>query len=112
MVTNSLKTLLDFENKFRGKQGYIVATGPSLAYRDLSSLKDQVTIGLNLSPLTLSQSGITPTFNIIADKDVIPQFRDLYAQILQGTQTVKIIAVGAPKENTATPGGEGFPNIV
>lgn len=39
MVTNSLETLLDFENKFREKQGFIVGTGPSLAYNNLNKNK-------------------------------------------------------------------------
>ncbi len=97
MVTNSLEALLSLENKFRGKHGFIAGTGPSLAYRDLSALRNEVTIGLNLSPLILRQSGVTPTFNIVADKDVIPQFRDVYERVLRGTPTIKIIAAGACK---------------
>jgi len=83
------------ENYFRGKQGFVVATGPSLAYRDLSALSDEVTIGLNLSPLTLRKSGVIPTFNIIADKDVIPQFREVYSKVLSDTSTIKIIVASA-----------------
>ncbi|MFA4887112.1 MAG: hypothetical protein WC595_02785 [Candidatus Nanoarchaeia archaeon] len=97
MVTKSLEAILGLKNQHRGEQGFIVGTGPSLAYRDLSALKNEITIGLNLSPLTLGQSGVTPTFNIIADKDVIPQFKDVYARILRGTPTTKIIIAGACK---------------
>ena len=97
MVINNLEAILGLENQYKGEQGFIVGTGPSLAYRDLSTLKNKVTIGLNLSPLTLGQSGVTPTFNIIADKDVIPQFKDVYARTLRGTPTKKIIVAGACK---------------
>ena len=97
MIIKNLEAIIGLENQYKGKQGFIIGTGPSLAYRNLSALRDEVTIGLNLSPLTLRQSGVTLTFNIIADKDVIPQFREVYSQVLQGTQTTKIIVAGACK---------------
>ena len=97
MVINNLEAILGLENQYKGKQGFIVGTGPSLAYRDISTLKNEITIGLNLSPLTLGQSGVTLTFNIIADKDVIPQFKEVYARTLRGTPTKKIIVARACK---------------
>ena len=94
-MENNIERLLSLENTYKGNKGYVVGTGPSLAYRDLSALKQECTIGLNLVSLTLKQSGVTPTFNIIADKDLVPQFKEVYAKLLQNTATIKIIVAGA-----------------
>jgi len=91
MAENCLENILKLENKFSGRRGFIIATGPSLAYKDLSFLRDEITIGLNLSPLILDQWGIEPTFNLFADKYVIPRFSDVYNTLLKNTSTQKII---------------------
>lgn len=95
MVSQDLENLLALEGSFRGHRAFIIATGPSLAYRDMSFLEHEVTIGLNLSPLLFDQWGFLPTFNIVADKQVYPTFRDIFATLTVGTTTKKIVVAGA-----------------
>jgi len=50
-----LDSLLSLQNAYAGKRGFIVATGPSLAYKNMSFLKDEITISMNLGPLMFDQ---------------------------------------------------------
>ncbi|MFA5724353.1 MAG: 6-hydroxymethylpterin diphosphokinase MptE-like protein [Candidatus Pacearchaeota archaeon] len=90
------------QNSYADKRCFIVATGPSLAYKDLSFLKNEVIIALNLGVLTLDLFKIKPTFNIIADKYQYPSFREIYEKLTFNTSIKKIIVASAcdtfPKE--------------
>ena len=83
------------KDSFHGKKCFIVATGPSLAYKDLSFLKNEIIIALNLAPLTLDLFGIKPTFNIIADKFQYVNFKDVYKNLTYNTKVKKIIIASA-----------------
>jgi CMP-N-acetylneuraminic acid synthetase len=83
------------KDTYRGRKAFILATGPSLAYKDMSFLKDEVTISLNLGSLMCDQWGFRPTFNIVADKYVYPQFPQVFEQLTKDTDTKKIIVASA-----------------
>lgn len=86
---------INLQNFYRGKRCFIVATGPSLAYKDLSFLKNEITIALNLAPLTLDLFGIKPTFNIIADNFQYPSFKEIYQELTYNSDVKKIIVASA-----------------
>ncbi len=90
------------KDSYRGKRCFILAAGPSLAYKDLSFLKNEVTIALNLAIVTLDIYGINPTFNIIADKYQYVNYREVYEKLTYKTPVKKIIVASAcdtfPKE--------------
>lgn len=92
------------KDSYNGKRCFIVGTGPSLAYKDLSFLKNEVTIALNLAILTLDICEIKPTFNIIADKYQYLNFKEIYEKLTYKTLVKKIIVASAcdtfPKELT------------
>ncbi|MGV8162443.1 MAG: cytidylyltransferase domain-containing protein [Candidatus Nanoarchaeia archaeon] len=94
MVTN-MDELLNLENSYKGQKVFIVATGPSLAYRDLSFLEKEITIGLNMSSLLLDQWGIAPTFNVFADKFIIPYYEKVYQKLVVNSPTKKLIVASA-----------------
>jgi len=90
------------KDSYKGKRCFIVGTGPSLAYKDLSFLKNEITIALNLAIMTLDIYGIQPTFNIIADKYQYINYREIYEKLSYKTSIKKIIVASAcdtfPKE--------------
>jgi CMP-N-acetylneuraminic acid synthetase len=83
------------KDSYKGKRCFIVATGPSLAYKDLSFLKNEITIALNLAPITLDIQGIRPTFNIIADKFQYPSFKEVFKELTYKKNVKKIIVASA-----------------
>ena len=90
------------KDSFRGKRCFIVATGPSLANRDLSFLKDEIILSVNLAPLTLDIFGIKPMFNIVADKFHYIRFKEVHKKLTYKKSIKKIIVASAcdnfPKE--------------
>ena len=90
------------KEKYTGKKCFIVGSGPSLAYKNLSFLKDYFIIALNLSVLTLDLQGIKPDFNIIADKYQYLRFKETYKKLTYRKNIKKIIVASAcetfPKE--------------
>ena len=90
-----LEDLLKQENQFKGRRGFIVCTGPSLSYKDLSFLKDEVTLGVNLSPLMFDQLGFQPSFNLVSDKFVYPNFKEVFERLTKGNETQKIVIASA-----------------
>src|SRR3989344_3748519 len=90
------------KKNYIGEKCFIVGSGPSLAYKNLSFLKDYFIIALNLSVLTLDLQGIKPDFNIIADKYQYPRFKEAYKKLTYGKNIKKIIVASAcetfPKE--------------
>jgi CMP-N-acetylneuraminic acid synthetase len=91
----SLDGLLNLQNKYTGKRGFIVATGPSLAYKNMSFLKNEITITMNLGPLMFDQWGFQPTFHLAADKYVYPQFKEVFQNLTKDTPTTKIVIASA-----------------
>ncbi len=83
------------KDSYAGKRCFIVATGPSLAYKDLSFLKNEVTIALNLAIISLDIQNITPTFNIIADKYQYINYKEVYKKLTYQTAIKKIIVASA-----------------
>lgn len=90
-----LNKLLELENKFKGREGYIVATGPSLANRNMDFLENEITLGLNLVPLMFDMWGFLPTFNLVADKFVWPKFKSTFETLLQEKPVDKLIIASA-----------------
>lgn len=91
----SLDSILSLQNAYACKRGFIVATGPSLAYRNMSFLKDEITITMNLGPLMFDQWGFQPTFHLAADKYVYPQFREVFEKTIKDTPTKKLVITSA-----------------
>lgn len=91
----SLDSILNMQNAYKGKRGFIVATGPSLAYKNMSFLKDEITITMNLGPLMFDQWGFQPTFHLAADKYVYPQFKEMFEKTIYNTSTKKVIIASA-----------------
>jgi len=98
---------MDFSKNFKkdeyaGKKCFIIGSGPSLAYKDLSFLKNLTVIALNLSILTLNLHDIKPDFNIIADRYQYPRFKEVYKNLTYKKDIQKIIVTSAcetfPKE--------------
>jgi CMP-N-acetylneuraminic acid synthetase len=87
--------LLPLKDAYRGRRGFVIATGPSLAYKDVSFLANEVTIALNLAPLMCDQWGFQPTFHMVGDRLVSPQFSTLFEQLTKGTRTKKIVVAAA-----------------
>ncbi|HIH32180.1 TPA: DUF115 domain-containing protein [Candidatus Woesearchaeota archaeon] len=91
----SLDSILSLQNAYKGKRGFIVATGPSLAYRNMSFLKDEITITMNLGPLMFDQWGFQPTFHLAADKYVYPKFKEMFEKTIYTASTKKVIIASA-----------------
>lgn len=83
------------QNEFNGKRCFIVATGPSIAGKNLSFLKNEFTISLNLCPLTLDLYGIMPNVNIVADKMQYPKYKEIFKALTYNTKTIKVIIASA-----------------
>lgn len=92
---NTNKGLLDMQNKFQGREGYIVATGPSIANKDMGFLENEITLGLNLVPLMFDMWGFLPTFNLVADKYVWPKFQSTFETLLKNQDVDKLIIASA-----------------
>lgn len=82
-------------NKYQGKRCFIVATGPSLAYKNMSFLEDEFTIGVNFSPIMFDLWGFQPDFNIVADKYVFPHYKKELLKLIKDTNTIKIAVASA-----------------
>lgn len=84
------------------KRCFIVGTGPSLAYQDLSFLKNEFIISLNLAPLTLDLFNINPQINIVADKYQYEKYKEVFKELTYNKKTIKVIVASAcenfPKE--------------
>ncbi|MEK6927919.1 MAG: 6-hydroxymethylpterin diphosphokinase MptE-like protein [Nanoarchaeota archaeon] len=87
--------LRELKDAYKNDRCFIVATGPSLAYKDLSFLKNETVIALNLAPLFLDIFNVVPTFNIIADKFQYPKFREIFKQLTYNKAIQKIIVASA-----------------
>lgn len=78
--------------RFHGQESFIVATGPSLAYKRMDFLQNFPTMSMNLGFLSFDTWGVTPTANIFSDKDVLLNNLDLYKQFLtNNASTTKIL---------------------
>jgi len=88
-----MKTLQ--KNGFSTKRCFIVATGPSIAKKDLTFLKDEFVISLNLCPLTLDLFGIIPKINIVADKLQYPKYEEVFKKLTFNKKIIKVIVAGA-----------------
>ena len=92
---SNLKDILKLENQFKDRRCFIVCTGPSLAYKELFFLKDEITLGVNLAPLMFDQLGFQPSFNLVSDKFVYPNFKEVFKKLTKGNETKKIIIASA-----------------
>ena len=92
---DSTNNLLKLENHYKGQRVFIIGSGPSLAYKDLSFLKNESTIGLNLSFLHMDQWSLQPTFNLVADKYIIPEFKEVFQNLIKDKKTKKVIIASA-----------------
>lgn len=88
-------TLRALHNKYQGRRGFIIATGPSLAFRHLDFLKDEITIALNLAPLMFDQWGFQPTFHMVADRYIYPQHPEVFKKLTYGKEINKLVVARA-----------------
>tara|TARA_R110002020_G_scaffold11692_2_gene43717 strand:- start:1250 stop:1984 length:735 start_codon:yes stop_codon:yes gene_type:complete len=67
---------MKLKNKHKGQRCFIVATGSSINGLDLSLLKNEITIGINL---ILRKKGFTPNYLCVADTTVIERhYNDIF----------------------------------
>jgi CMP-N-acetylneuraminic acid synthetase len=92
---SNIDELRGLKDAYQGRKAFILATGPSLAYKDLSFLANEVTIALNLAPLMCDQWGFEPTFHMVGDRFVYPRFSSVFEQLTRGTRTKKIVVAAA-----------------
>jgi len=99
-IGQDIKNLLKLENSCSGKKGFIIATGPSLAYRDMSFLKDHISIGINLSPLMFDQWGFQPDFHLVSDRYLYsnPDFRKVFLDLIVNKPFTKIVVAHGCKD--------------
>jgi hypothetical protein len=83
------------KNEYLEKRCFIVATGPSLAEKDLSFLKDEFVISLNLCPLTLDMFNITPQINVVADKMQYLKYKEVFEKLTFKKNVLKVIIASA-----------------
>ncbi len=62
--------LKDYQNKYKGKRCFIIATGPSLTVDDLEKLKNEYTFGMNSLCLAGDRTDFVPTFFGVQDPGV------------------------------------------
>ena len=85
----------NMKNKHKGERCFIVATGPSLAYNDLSFLKNEFVISVNLAPLTLNLLGIQPQIIVVADKLQYPTYEMVLKKLTYNKDIIKVIVASA-----------------
>ena len=83
------------KNAYIGKRCFIVATGPSLAYKNISFLKNELVIALNLAIITLDKFDIEPAFNIISDKYQYINFHEVFKKLTYNREVKKIVVGSA-----------------
>ena len=83
------------KNRYLNQRCFIVATGPSIAKKDLSFLKNEFVISLNLCQLTLDLFNIIPEINIIADKLQYPKYKEIFRELTFKKNIKKIIVASA-----------------
>ena len=72
--------LLEYKDKHKGSRCFIIATGPSLTYEDLSLLKGEYTFSMNSICLSYSKTDFRPTYYGIQDPNV---FEKLYPVLFE-----------------------------
>lgn len=88
MLSEKIESLHD---AYAEERCFIVAGGTSLAYRDLSFLKDEYTITMNLSVLQFDMLGIEPDFHIVADRNSYLLFQDIFDQLIMKRPIYKFV---------------------
>lgn len=94
-LAGNVEEFESLKNNYSGKRCFIIATGPSLAYKDLSFLRGEVIISLNLASLTLDLFNIKPTFNIVADKYQYIKYKQIFEELMYNNQIKKVIVASA-----------------
>lgn len=96
MIEEDLSLL---ENQYEDQIGFIIASGPSLAFRDLSFLKKEISITVNMVPLMFDFWGIESQFHLVADKFVYPNFKEVLKELIYyiNNKIIKIIIGNANK---------------
>jgi hypothetical protein len=61
----------EYRDRFRGERGFIIANGPSLNEIDLSSLRNEITFGVNRIYQHFGCMGFQPTFYYAEDSSII-----------------------------------------
>jgi len=73
--TKKMKERLDyFSNLHLGQRCFIIGNGPSIAGMDLSSLKNEITFGLNRIYLVFDKLPFRPTYYVCVNELVLEQF--------------------------------------
>lgn len=66
----------NYQNKYKGKRCFIIATGPSLTVEDLEKLKNEYTFGMNSLCLAGDRTDFVPTFFGVQDPGVYEKVAD------------------------------------
>lgn len=68
--------LLQFQNKYKGEDCFIIGNGPSLNKMNLEVLNDYYTFGLNKIFMLFNRSNFRPKFHVAVNQHVIDQSND------------------------------------
>lgn len=69
----SVRSLTDYQNRYRGARCVIIGNGPSLRGMDLSPLRNEFTFGLNRAYLMFDRLGFGTSFLVAVNKYVVEQ---------------------------------------
>ena len=67
-LTHNERRLLGFREKHKDQRAFLIGTGPSLNLCDLSSLRGEVTFGVNAIYLNRQKMGFLPTYYVVEDE--------------------------------------------
>ncbi|MBT3923182.1 MAG: hypothetical protein HOF21_11470 [Nitrospina sp.] len=95
-----MEQISDYKNLHQGKNFFILASGPSLADLDLSSLKNKIVMGLNRSILVYP----TPYYQCVFDYRLFDLYLDAFKNVRQ-LFTLEDRPCGLPLKLL---GGEGY----
>ena len=70
------KQLLEYNNLYKGKRCFIIATGPSLTVEDLELLNEEICIGVNSIIKSFTKTTWRPKFLCITDNRIWPGIKN------------------------------------
>jgi len=76
-----IEKIKKYKYKFKGKECFVIASGPSTNLQKLSVLKDKITIGVNQSYLVTQKNGFDPTFMCLSDPRLYGRIKELYCKL-------------------------------
>jgi len=89
-IDSKYTELQKYKDKYKGKQCFVVATGPSLNIEDLNKLNKKITFSMNSIVKLMNDNKWNPTFYGIQDKEVYKVFNNEIDRIDKEKSTILI----------------------